>query len=302
MARGARPAVLLLLLLAVSEVTCQQLSEQAQINSTRFTEFSCNSKTNAYEFQVSNFFTFPLTDFRVELLCDGDSVASTTFFSLPGTSDSLSTVGTLTAKPSSGSVLSRICVGQLYTSDPFPTDVNNIKDILLDSKERHCGDTIVFGERGDVCAPCRDDDDDSPMNVEASLRDGRTAESPVVFWIASGITWLVGIAAVSVLATNRYTDYTNVLTEASGKASSKAREQTDDELRPVTNISSARPQDAPYSNGGGIAPTYTMRSGASFHGKEGGGGTAITHHVSEQQLEIEFDRDPEADMRLLNDF
>lgn len=249
-----------------------ELSPDEQFAFTRLT-LECNSRNSGYEYRVFNFFRQASTQFKVELLCDGEAGPSVDEITLGSGADSKDVYGTLTIRPPTGSVKNRVCLGQLLVKDPFPKVPNSNEFVKVNEPVQvQCGNTVVAPQQDRAISAALDDDDSSAWDLQAAISDGRYPENPVLYLIVTACMTVLGAAIVTVCAVNKYLSIVSVAEEASSQGSSLSRKQSAKELDSHADASSLNgPQE------------FVRASGSHFQAPNRGFNViaAASHDVSE---------------------
>lgn len=245
------------------------LSIAQQRNFTGFGDISCDPTYNRYKYTIRNFFVAEQTEFNAQLECS-DGGTSETSVTVPGRTDSAVSVGELYLYAASGGVANRICRASLLMRNPQPQTANDNGFVLLgQSPPLMCGDTVVDYDRDRAVKAALDDDDSSPLDLQASFEDGRLWESPVLAAIVIAILISIFVAVLAFSAATAYKGVVDYTSMASTQGSAESRKQLSNGARaqrPQSPQSAYVPVQATYSAGGfHVEHHHQAAEGGSYH-------------------------------------
>lgn len=232
------------------------LSIAQQRNFTGFGDISCDPTYNRFKYSIVNFFVAEKTEFNVQLECS-DGGTSETSVTVPGRTDSAASVGELYLYAASGGVANRLCRASLLMRNPQPQTANDNGFVLLSrSPQLMCGDVVVDYAGNRAVKAALDDDDSSPLDLQASFEDGRLWESPVLAAIIEAIMLSVLLAVLAFSAATIYKRVVDYTSMASTQGSAQSRKELSDGARAQQP---AQPADSAF------VPVQSAYSGGGFH-------------------------------------
>lgn len=249
------------------------LSIAQQRNFTGFGDISCDPAYNRFKYSIVNFFVAEKTEFNAKLECS-DGGTSETAVTVPGRTDSAKSVGELYLYAASGGVANRLCRASLWMRNPQPQTANDNDFVLLgQSPQLMCGDVVVDYAGDRAVKAALDDDDSSPLDLQASFEDGRLWESPVLAAIVEAIMLSVLAAVLAFSAATFYKRVVDYTSMASTQGSAQSRKELSDGSRAQQPD---QPEDSAY------VPVQSAYSGAGFH---------VEHHHAPAQEEDAYYHD-----------